>query len=127
MRNLMTWIVTSFLLGGCGFFKKEEQPESEKQAIQVVGEVTSVHAEQGFLLFRRYGPGQLLTGGVLSTRSLDGRRAAHLELSPEKLGRFYAADFAKEENLPRKGDVVVLSKIPNRALNEAFEQAGEDL
>ena len=84
----------------------------------MVGEVTSVHPEQGFVLFRKYGVGDLTEGGVLSARSLDGQRAVDLQLSPEKLGRFYTADYSKEAKIPRKGDLVVRSKLPDDTQND---------
>lgn len=102
----------------CGLFKKKVEAGPKQRATSVVGEVTSVHSDQGFVLFRRYGPGELLGGGLLSARSLDGKRAADLKLSPEKLGRFYTADFSKEEVTPRKGDLVVLTKLPDDTQND---------
>lgn len=110
-----------FFLIGCGLFKKdEEEVKAKPRLTRVVGEVTSVHPEQGFVLFRRYGPGELLTGGALSSRSLDGRRAADLQLSPEKLGRFYTADYSQDRAAPRDGDLVVLTKLSNDTKNSEF-------
>lgn len=109
-------------LASCGHFKKEEEEKPKERLSAVVGEITSVHPEQGFVLFRRYGPGQLLEGGLLSSRSLDGRRAAHLTLSPEKLGRFYTADFSKEVAPPRVGDVVLRSKLQDDTQSEPLAE-----
>lgn len=105
----LPWIL---LVTSCGWFQKKEE-EAKPSGMAVVGEVTSVHEKEGFVLFRRYGPGELLSGGLLSARSLDGRRAASLTLSPETLGRFYTADYNQEAIPPRKGDVVVLLKEVN--------------
>lgn len=100
-------------LAGCSWFQREEEVETRERSVSVVGEVTSVHPEEGFVLFRRYGPGKLLADGLLSSRSLDGKRAADLRLSPEKMGRFHTADYSKKFAAPREGDIVVLSKSAN--------------
>lgn len=113
MRHFFSLTLVCSLLTGCGLFGKKEEEKPKEQLTQIVGEVTSVHPEQGFVLFKRYGPGQLITGGLLSARSLDGKRAADLRLSPEKLGRFYTADYSKEGEQPRAGDLVLLSKWPD--------------
>lgn len=117
MRLLLMLPLTCFSLTGCGLFEEKEEEKPKTRSTRVVGEITSVHPEQGFVLFKRYGPGQLLTDGLLSSRSLDGKRAADLKLSPEKMGRFYTADFEKGAIPPREGDVVVLSKLPDDTQN----------
>lgn len=110
MRKLLGLLSFLVISTSCGLLQKEEEAPQPRNTV-VIGEVTSVHSKQGFVLFRRYGPGDLLTGGVMSSRSVDGRRAADLQLSPEKMGRFYTADFSKEGIEPRVGDLVVLSKV----------------
>ena len=115
-------LASMILLASCGFLKKQEEIEAKPTQTAVVGEVTSVHPEQGFALFRQYGPGNLLQGGLLSARSLDGKRAVSLTLSPEKLGRFYTVDFDKEAEPPRVGDLVVLAKLPDDTQNDIFSE-----
>ena len=125
LRLLLTLGSLLFLLTGCSLFQKKKEEIAKPRTTAVVGEVTSVHDKEGFILFRRYGPGELLSDGFLSdgflsARSLDGRRASGLTLSPEKLGRFYTADFDKEAVVPREGDLIVLSKLTTDTQNEAF-------
>ena len=116
-----------FGLIGCGSLKKKEEvPQQEPSSAIVIGEVTSVHPEQGFLLFRRYGPGQLLIEGILSARSPNGQRAATLTLSPEKLNRFYTADFDKSGPRPREGDLIILSRGEKDKPEEANELTSEE-
>ena len=105
-------------LMSCGLFKKKAEEAPKPSGTSVLGEVTSVHAEQGFVLFRKYGAGELREGGILSARSLDGKTAVDLQLSPEKLGRFYTADFSKEAKIPRKGDLVIRSESSNDTQND---------
>jgi len=98
------------LLTGCGK-EIEEEPEPLVSPSRVVGEITSVHAELGFALFRRRGPGELNPGGVLSIRSLDGQRVVRVELSPEQQGRFHVVDLPDGCLVPRVGDSVVQTEI----------------
>ena len=117
-------LISFALLCSCGKGKKEEVVPPKRSRI-VIGEVTSVHSEQGFVLFRRYGPGNLITEGLMSSRSLDGRRAASLRLSPEKMGRFYTADYSVEADAPRVGDLVMLSKGVDDTQSDTFSDEDE--
>ena len=119
-------VLTVAFLAGCGRFQKKEEPKEEKRpSVVVVGEVSSVHPKQGFVLFRRYSSGLLVTEGLLSSRSPDGQRAASLTLSPEKLGRFYTADYDVEGPSPREGDLVLLSKLVEEEKEEALSEVPE--
>lgn len=113
------WLLLPVLLlgAGCGLFRKKEEPV-KPWTTAIVGEVTSVHPNEGFILFRRYGPGDIPFDGLLSSRSPDGIRATGLTLSPETMGRFYTADFTKEAQIPREGDLVVLSRDLDDKQNE---------
>jgi len=124
MKLLLLSLLSLLLLTSCGLFsKKEEVVEPEPSPFQIIGEVTSVHADRKFLLFRRYGPGDLQIGDLYSARSVDGRRAVGLVPSGEKLGRFYAADYSDDTELPRVGDLVAVSKLvlPPKKSNSASE------
>lgn len=122
MRLILFLASGFFLLTSCGSSKKGEEGEKVPSQTAVIGEITSVHPDQGFALFRRYGPGEIPEGGLLSARSLDGKRGVNLVLSPEKLGRFYTVDFDKEAQLPRVGDLVVLSKLVDDTKNEVISE-----
>lgn len=102
-----------FLLNSCGSAPEEEEPvaEASKSLGQVVGEVSSVHSDQGFLLFRNHRGHDFSNAGSLSARSVDGRRIVPLSLNPESLGRYHAATYASEEAIPRVGDLVVLATL----------------
>lgn len=119
MKKWILAVVLISVLSNCGS-SEEEAEKPKKRLTTVVGEVTSVYPEKGFLLFRRYGPGELLSDGLLSARSLNGKRATNLTLSPEKQGRFYTADFSAEAQQPRVGDVVILSKVPDDTKADTF-------
>ena len=124
MKRLSLSLLFLPLLGGCGLFKKDDPEPPEPSPIQIVGEVTSVHADQRFLLFRRYGSGELQTGDFYSARSVDGRRAVGVIPSGEKLGRFYAADYSDDTELPRVGDLIAVSNLdlPPKKSNLAAEK-----
>ncbi|WP_200393019.1 hypothetical protein [Roseibacillus ishigakijimensis] len=114
--RLLLFLPFALFLIACG--SQEVEEKTPRRTTAVVGEVTSVHPEQGFLLFRRYGGGEVLEEGVLSARSPDGKRAVGLTLSPEKLGRFYAADYEVAAGVPRVGDVVIRSRGLHDTENE---------
>lgn len=112
IRDLFIFFLI-LLLVGCGGTSDEEESLSDKRKPfgKVVGEISSVHPEQGFVLFRNLRNSDLTTGGNLSARSVDGRRIASLELTPESLGRYHAATFPADQERPRLGDIVVLSSF----------------
>lgn len=111
MRVLFVVFLLIFALSSCSSFQKEEPEAPKKSPIRILGEVTSVHPDQDFVLFKRYGPGNIPEGGFFSARSVDGRRAVGLIPTGEKLGRYYAADYTKDGELPRVGDLVVRSTL----------------
>ncbi|MDP0491055.1 MAG: hypothetical protein Q7Q71_08420 [Verrucomicrobiota bacterium JB023] len=96
--------------GGRGEVSGEEAAEVKKRP-KVVGVVSSIHADKGFILIRQYGPGDMPTGGVYSARSADGRRAVAIFPTGESQGKFHAADYAADAGIPRVGDVVIMSPI----------------
>lgn len=100
-------------LVGCGGRGGDDNAELEvaKPVSQVVGEVSSVHREQGFILFRNQRGHEFTDGGTLSARSVDGIRIVPLDLNPESLGRYNAATFPQDQEGPRVGDIVVLSAL----------------
>lgn len=111
MRAIFAVSLHVFVLSSCNFFQKKEPEAPKKSPIRILGEVTSVHPAQEFVLFKRYGPGDIPERGLFSARSVDGRRAVSLNPTGEKLGRYYAADYTKDADLPRMGDLVVISTL----------------
>jgi hypothetical protein len=90
---------------------EEERPPGEagKAATRVIGEVAAVYAEEGFVLIRRYGGGELPPGNVYNTVGPGGRTAT-LKPTGERSGRFYAADLTAGQ--VERGDSVVLRRLP---------------
>jgi hypothetical protein len=98
-------------MGSSGGGAEEPAAEEAEQAasIQLVGEVASVHLDEGFVLIRRYGGGRLPQGFEFYTRSPTGDTAS-LRPTGEQMGRFYAADIAG--GVPKAGDVVIGRRLP---------------
>ncbi|MEM9080929.1 MAG: hypothetical protein AAGC74_09590 [Verrucomicrobiota bacterium] len=126
MIRSLAGLILLVVLSGCGGVAEGEKvDEEEGPEPSVVGEIASVHAEKGFVLVKRYGPGELPGEGIFSARSAGGVRAVGLEPTGEKLGRFYAADFSRDAGLPRKGDLVVVEQL--RGAGGSAGDSEEDL
>ncbi len=78
-------------------------------ATRVIGEVAAVYLDEGFVLIRRYGGGELPSGHIYTTIGPGGRTAT-LKPTGERSGRFYAADLTAGE--VERGDSVVLRLLP---------------
>ena len=105
---------------GCSGSKGPPSPEAgneapEQAANQVLGEVASVHPDEGFVLIRRYGAGRLPEDAVFNTSGTGGRTAS-IRPTGERSGRFYAADITDGE--PQKGDVVLARRLPRETLEK---------
>ena len=126
MRRILVWMLAGALvtaLPSCGMFRKwfpkksetvemteeEKKKALEKAATQVIGEVASVYPDEGFVLIRRYGGGELPASNVYNTVGPGGRTAT-LKPTGERSGRFYAADVTAGE--VERGDSVVLRRLP---------------
>jgi len=107
-------------LPSCGLLRKwvpkngEPSEETSREKAQrastrVIGEVASVYLEEGFVLIRRYGGGDLPPSHVYSTVGPGGRTAT-LKPTGERSGRFYAADVTAGQ--VERGDSVVLRRLP---------------
>lgn len=123
---MMKWFGNFCLLSvlvACGTSEEEVESERELGARpRVVGEVASVYPDKRFLLIKRYGPGDLPSGGVFSVRSANGLRNLALEPTGEKAGKFHAADFPAGEVVPRKGDLVVMTPTDTQEGNSGTEE-----
>ena len=93
--------------------------------MQVVGEIVSVHLEEGFVLVKRYlQAGSFGKSDLIAAVSPQGT-ASSLVLTGEKLGRFYAADVQKGQ--PARGDVVVIrNPKEKKAVQSGIEQRAEE-
>ena len=126
LRSLLV-IVLAGSLASCSLFKNRSQRDAEdaqkdavseesaekkvEQApVRVVGEIVSVHAEEGFVLIRRYSQSGGFGKGNLIASLSPGGATSSLAITGERLGRFHAADI--EEGTPSKGDVVVSRRLP---------------
>ena len=111
-------LVLSLALIGCSRDAPME-PEKPTQP-RYIGQVTSIHAAQGFVLIRRAPGVTIPTGTILISRG-PGDRVANLRVSGETLGLMTAADI--QAGVPEVGDSVhepLLDKAeltPNSALN----------
>ncbi len=107
MKNLIALPLCLGLLS-CAQVEKQAQEAQEAQETQkptsrYIGQVASVHANQGFVLIQR-GPGITVSAGsVLISQGLDGS-AANLRVSGEMLGQMMAADI--QSGSPQRGDSV---------------------
>jgi len=110
MQRRMIWLAlaaTGIALSSCSWFKKkpEAAPPKEKTAPQnrLIGRIASVSTDKTFVLIQSYGPWDIETGGILTTRGPD-ERVSNLRCTGEKLGQFAAADI--QAGNPQPGDAV---------------------
>jgi hypothetical protein len=103
-------------LMGCGPLKspppKIPKPGEKKELIvspKLVGQITSLQADQRFVLIQSYGRWEMATGAILTTRGPDAR-SANLRVTGEKLGEFAAADL--QSGTVEKGDAVYSQHTP---------------
>lgn len=88
----------------CGLFRPQpEPPEPEEPESLYVGQITSVHASQGFVLIRRVPGITVATGSILISERAGGS-ASNLRVSGESLGQMLAADI--QSGIPQVGDSV---------------------
>jgi hypothetical protein len=114
--HLPTLLAATLSLSACGPLKpaSPEKPKAEGKkevmvAPKLVGQITSYHADQHFVLIQSYGRWQVATGAILTTRGPDAR-SANLRVTGEKLGEFAAADL--QSGTVEKGDAVYSQYIP---------------
>ncbi len=94
-------LVLSLALIGCGRDVPVE-PEEPTQP-RYIGQITSIHAAQSFVLIRR-APGITLAAGTILISRGPGDRVANLRVSGETLGLMTAADI--QAGVPEVGDSV---------------------
>lgn len=101
----------SLSLTGCGLFggKPELEPTEQKKPSQprYIGQITSIHAAQGFVLIRRSPGVTLVPSTILISRGPGGpkqQRVANLRITGESLGQMAAADI--QSGSPQVGDSV---------------------
>lgn len=125
VKAVFATFLVLFALTNCSGSQKKEPEAPKKSPIRILGEVTSVHQKQEFILFKRYGTSDIPELGMFSARSVDGRRAVGLVPTGEQLGRYYAADYAKDAELPRVGDLVVISTLDSQPGISAAEPSSK--
>ena len=76
---------------------------------KLVGRIASVPADKRFVLIQSYGPWEIETGRILTTRGPD-ERTANLRTTGEKLGEFAAADL--QSGTVEVGDAVYSQHVP---------------
>jgi len=97
-------LLTALALAACAPKLETPEPGDEpKPNSRYIGQITSVHAEQGFVLIRRASAITLNPGTILLSEGPNGR-AANLRISGENLGQMLAADV--QSGSPQVGDSV---------------------
>ncbi len=87
----------------------KDKPKNPMTGPKLVGRIASVPADKRFVLIQSYGPWEIETGRILTTRGLDDR-TANLRTTGEKLGEFAAADL--QSGVVEVGDAVYSQHVP---------------
>lgn len=106
-------LLCCLLIPACAPSTKEKtdevKPPPRVEGPKLVGRIASVPADRRFVLIQSYGPWQIETGRILTTRGLDNR-TANLRTTGEKLGEFAAADL--QSGTVEVGDAVYSQHVP---------------
>jgi hypothetical protein len=107
------FLLCCLLIPACASSPKEktdeEKPKTPVEGPKLVGRIASVPADKRFVLIQSYGPWEIETGRILTTRGLDNR-TANLRTTGEKLGEFAAADL--QSGTVEVGDGVYSQHVP---------------
>lgn len=120
MKFLVLPVLCSLLIGCGGGVPVEPEKPSQNR---FVGQVVSIHTNQGFILFRRTPGVRIPTGSILISRG-PGNRLANLRVSGEALGQMMAADI--QSGAPEVGDSVLkpmIQEAGETTNSEDFEPA----
>ena len=113
MKPSRLFLLCCLLIPACASSTKEkpdeEKPPAPMQGPKLVGRIASVPADRRFVLIQSYGPWEIETGRILTTRGLDDR-TANLRTTGEKLGEFAAADL--QSGTVEVGDAVYSQHVP---------------
>lgn len=101
MKNLIALPLCLGLLS-CARVQEHAQ-EAQEPSSRYIGQVASVHTNQGFVLIQRSPGITVSVGSVLISQGLDGS-VANLRVSGEMLGQMMAADI--QSGSPQRGDSV---------------------
>lgn len=104
-------VTMAALLSACSLFKSavEPAPSTAAQAPKLVGRIASIPAGRKFVLIQSYGPWNIESGSILTSRGLENR-SANLLVTGESLGQFAAADI--QSGNVEIGDAVYSRHVP---------------
>jgi hypothetical protein len=103
-------LAMGLVLCSCATTKKAEEEEKPKpNPPKLVGRIASVPPDRKFVLIQSYGPWDITTGSILTTRG-EQDRTANLLFTGEKLGQFAAADI--QSGTVERGDAVYSQHFP---------------
>lgn len=115
LLHLLSFIA-SISLCGCSSLGPGKQKDTEKppqntktEPPKLVGRIASVPADKRFVLIQSYGPWNVESGSILTTRGPE-ERSANLRVTGESLGQFAAADI--QSGLVEIGDAVYSRHTP---------------
>jgi len=112
MKVILTLLACCIFIPSCAAFKKDKPDDKDNKPVaegpKLIGRIASVPADKRFVLIQSYGPWNIETGRILTTRGLDNR-TANLRTTGEKLGEFAAADL--QSGLVEVGDAVYFQHI----------------
>lgn len=100
--------LTVLSLPSCGWFRKDKPQPKEPPKPKLVGKIATVSPDHKFVLIQSYGPWEVPSGNILTTRG-DEARAANLRYTGEQLGQFAAADI--QAGTPAAGDPVYTQPV----------------
>jgi len=97
-------------LSSCGLLRRHQpiDPQPEEEPSLYVGQIASVHLNQGFVLIRR-SPHVTVPSGTILISTSPGGQAANLRVTGESLGLMIAADVQSGD--PQVGDTVNRSAL----------------
>ena len=107
------------LLSSCSFFKDEPvESLGNETKPKLVGRISHVPADGGFVLIESYGPWRVPDGGLLTGAGSEGR-TANLVATGEKLGQHAAADL--RSGVAKVGDSVYFRPLGTEEEGESVD------
>lgn len=105
-------------LSSCGLLpgsRPDRTPGEEPSASLHVGQIASIHSQEGFVLIRRLPSMEIASGTILISTGPTGQ-VANLRVTGESLGQMIAADI--QSGCPQIGDSVSRSALESDGMDE---------
>jgi hypothetical protein len=91
-RHLLALALAACIVAGAACSSRaKDDGESGAPRLTLVGRIASIPPHRNFVLIESYGPWQVPTGTILTTRGTDGR-TANLRVTGESINPYAAAD-----------------------------------